>query len=519
VARTTERIADPAESTRVNLGRVRVRDDAAHGDGRQARALATPARSSSRTIALAGRLAQTARAHWLLLLLLGAGLALRVVVSVAYDPALLRPDSVAYLRVAGEPPEPWRFHPIGYPLFLRLLPFEWTIAVVPVAQHLLGMAIAVLLYAVLLRLGVRLWLAALGVAPFLLDAYELNIEQYVLSETLFHALLVGACAVLLWRRPLSMRAAALAGLLMSAAALTRTIGVVAIPPALVAAPFLAGGLPSRARLLRSVVMVAVFAAPLLGYAAWFAAVEGTFTLTTHGGRFLYGRVAPFADCTKFSVPESERALCPTEPPGERPGANDILWGRTSPVERLEVPEGVRRFAVAGDFAKRVIRNQPLDYLEAVGSDFVRVFGPVRAHERDDVPLSRWKFQRAYRDPGDPDWSEQRSSDLRNVYDVKRAEPGLARFLASYQRFGYAWGPLLAAALLLVLAAVAGVGRAAGSGLRAATFLLAGTGVVLALGSTAVTIFSWRYQLPLVVLLPPAGALAITALFIGRKSDV
>ena len=503
----------------MSLGRVRVRDNVAHGDGRQEGALPITARTSSRTAPLVARLAEAARAHWLLLLLLGAGLALRIVVSVAYDPALLRPDSVAYLREASESPHPWGFHPLGYPLFLRLLPFEWTIAVVPVAQHLLGLALAVLLYVVLLRLGVRRWLAALGVAPILLDAYQLNIEQYVLTETLFHALLVGACAVLLWRRPLSVRAAAFAGLLIAAAALTRTIGVVAILPALVAAPFLAGGLPSRARLLRSVAMVAVFAAPLLGYAAWFAAVEGTFTLTTHGGRFLYGRVAPFADCTRFAVPESERALCPTEPPGERPSANSMLWGTSSPVERLEVPEGERLFAVVGDFAKRVIRNQPLDYLEAAGSDFVRVFGPVRTHQRDDVPLARWKFQRAYRDPGDPDWSEQRASDLRKVYESKRAEPALARFLASYQRFGYAWGPLLAAALLLVIAAVAGVGRAAGSGLRAAIFLLAGTGVVLALGSTAVTIFSWRYQLPLVVLLPPAGALAITALFMGRKSDV
>jgi hypothetical protein len=465
-----------------------------------------------------GGLVAAARAHWLFLVLLTAGLALRIVVSVAYDPALLRPDSISYLRVANRSLAPWGFHPIGYPTFLRLLPFEWALAVVPAAQHLLGLGIALLLYVLLVRLGSRRWLASLAAAPVLLDAYVLNIEQYVLSETLFHTFLVSACVVLLWRRPLGRRAAAFAGALLAAAALTRSIGIIAILPALVAAPFLAAGLPPRARLLRPLVLLAVFVVPLVGYAAWFAADAGRFTLTTHGGLFLYGRVAPFADCSQFDVPESERILCPTESPGERPGANALLWGKRSPIDRLEAPEGKLRLEIVGDFAKRVIRHQPVDYVESVGSDFVRVFGPVRENHRDDVPLTRWKFPSVYRDPGSPDWDEQGGGALLRVYELKRAEPALAGFLASYQRFGYAWGPLLAAALVLAIAAIAGVRRAAGSGLRAATFLLAGTGVLLALGSIAVTIFSWRYQLPLVILLPPAGGLALTALLGGTEPD-
>ena len=52
----------------------------------------------------------------------------------------------------------------AYPVFLRILPLEGGLTIVSALQHVFGLAIAVLLYAVLLRLGVRAWLAALGAA-------------------------------------------------------------------------------------------------------------------------------------------------------------------------------------------------------------------------------------------------------------------------------------------------------------------------------------------------------------------
>ena len=68
-----------------------------------------------------------------------------------------------------------------------------------------------------------------------------------------------------------------------------------------------------------------------------------------------------------------------------------------------------------------------------------------------------------------------------------------------------------------LLAVAGVGRARGSGVRMATFLLLFTGLALFVGAVATSDFTWRYRMPLVILAAPAAALAVTALPRRRAS--
>ena len=97
--------------------------------------------------------------------------------------------------------------------------------------------------------------------------------------------------------------------------------------------------------------------------------------------------------------------------------------------------------------------------------------------------------------------------------VKR---GLASFLRTYQRFGYTPGPLLAACLIAALLGAVGIGRARQSGLRSAAFLFLSAALVVSLGAVAVSLFSWRYLLPELVLLPPAAAVGITALTMRRE---
>jgi hypothetical protein len=453
------------------------------------------------------------RAHWLILALLAAGVALRIIVAIAYDPALFRRDSIGYLRNAEISPRPWGLHPFGYSSFLRILPFDSSLGVISGLQHVMGLGIGLLLYATLARLGVRRWLAALGAAPILLDAYQLNIEQHILSETLFELLLVAGCAFLVWRRPLSFPFALAGGLALAAAALTRSVGTFAIAPAVLAAPFLAAGLPPRARLVRTGALVLAFAVPLVGYAAWFQTWHGDFALTGYTGRFLYGRVAPFVDCTRFSMPAYERGLCPKYPPELRMSPNEFMWSRKfSPVYRLDPPSGKTGNDVVGSFSRRVIRHQPLDYAEAVGSDFVRSFAPTRSTRRGEIPVSRWQFQPVYY-VAPPGMDFARQSQL--VYPARfapvRADSGLARFLRGYQRVVYTRGPLLALAMLLGFAAAIGAWRARASDLRAAAFLFAGAGFIVLLGSVAATVFSWRYHLPQIVLFPPAGAIGVAAL--------
>ena len=49
-----------------------------------------------------------------------------------------------------------------------------------------------------------------------------------------------------------------------------------------------------------------------GYAALYASQHGHLGFSDYDGRFLYGQVAPFADCSRLpGLPAAERPLCPT----------------------------------------------------------------------------------------------------------------------------------------------------------------------------------------------------------------
>lgn len=473
------------------------------------------------------------RRHALFLGVLATGVGLRILTTVAYRPALLSYDSQGFLQNAAHlRPNPVR--PIGYPLLLRILDVAHGLAMVPAVQHLLGLGMAVLIYSLLLRLGVRRWAAVLAAAPVLLDAYQLNIEHYVLSETLFMVLVLAACAVLLWRRRPGVVAAGIAGLLLAGAALTRANGIVVLLPALVTVLGLwwSAARPSSGRTgfgaglrqagrsgvrgLRSglpvaAVLLAAFGLPVAGYGLWFHRLHGSFAITSYGKRFLYARVSPFVDCSEFTVPRNERALCPVAAVGKRPTiagstVEFYRWHPVSPVWRVHV-------RLAGDFARRAILAQPGAYLRTVTHDFLRGFAPIRTAQHGDLPISRWQFPSSY-----PIY-------LPNTAEIIRAhggggpavDKGLAHLLRGYQRFGFAPGPVLILGLLGGLLAALGLCRARRSGLRSASFLFVSTGLVT-FGSTVVANqFSWRYMLPLVVLLPPAAALGLTALLRQREA--
>ena len=149
--------------------------------------LPRPGRAAWRQAATAG----LAR-HWLAAALLVAGLVLRILVQLAYRPALFYIDSARYLYNAGG------MDPVGYKGPLRAILFLANFDAVAAVQHLLGLAMAVLRSLVLLRRGVPRWLAALAIAPVLLDAYQLQIEQMVMPDVWFEALIVAGLAILLW---------------------------------------------------------------------------------------------------------------------------------------------------------------------------------------------------------------------------------------------------------------------------------------------------------------------------------
>jgi hypothetical protein len=99
---------------------------------------------------------------------------------------------------------------------------------------------------------------------------------------------------------------------------------------------------------------------------------------------------------------------------------------------------------------------------------------------------------------------------------------LAAFLRAYQLgSGYTPGPLLALMTLAGLAGTLSLARRhatpAQRDAARACLLTFTTAVAILLVSDAFE-FSWRYQLPALITLPPAAALAITALFTHRRAE-
>jgi hypothetical protein len=450
------------------------------------------------------RLRLGTRRHWVFLALLGVGFALRVVTQIAYRPALLFIDSFRYLENLQDL-NPTKTQPIGYPLLLlRPVLSIGNLAAVAALQHILGLAMAVAIYAVLVRLGARLWIAALAAAPVLLDAYQLQIEQNIMSEALLQALVLAAVVLLLCRRPVTLPVLAVAGVLFGLAATVRTVGVVLVVPAVVFA--LVAGAGGWQRLIRAGTIALAFALPVGIYAGYYWYDEGRFGINRGDVLLAYGRAATIADCRGLDLPDYERILCPREPLGQRLGVNEYAHSSPYP-DAVDPPPGMSRDEVLRDFSRRVIVHQPLDFAQEVATDFAKGFTWRRKTFDGDAPLSRWQFQRHYPTFGPdplPPIEEQGGGRPRVI------EP-LAAFLRGYQlSVGYTPGPLLALAFGAGVLGAIGVGRARRSGLRAACALPTLCGLCLLLGADLFH-FSWRYQLPALVLAPLGGALGITAL--------
>jgi hypothetical protein len=458
------------------------------------------------------------RRHWLLLLLLVGGITLRVLAWLAYQPALLYIDTFRYLRNL-DTLAPTDLNPLGYTLVLKALFQVGGIAFVAAVQHALGVLMAIALYALTLRYTSRRWLAALVAAPLLLDAYQLQIEELLMSEVWFQVLVVGALWLLLARGQPAWWRAGLAGVLLGGAIITRTVGIVLVAPMLVYLVLAGGAWRSwagwRRITVRGVSGVIGLLLVLGSYATYFHSQAGYWGLTGAQGNVLYGRTAVIADCGV--LPPQDKTLqrfCPPEPRNERLSIDyythfrygDPNWPGPLPPGRTK-PELARQFAI------RIIREQPVDFTLAVLGDFGKNFSPVKTTSPGDVPAERWQFQTTYPyyNVGVDTVQQYHAATLAFDGELPRVNVDLASFLRDYQLHGgYTWGPALALAALLGILGAIGVGRARRSGLRSAAFLATGSGLIILLGSAAFE-FSWRYQLPALVLLPLGGALGLAAM--------
>jgi hypothetical protein len=488
--------------------------------------------SLSRATTAAGRVRRLTRydrlrawviANRLFTLALAAGTVLRLVAVLGYPGALyFAGDSYVYLGAALRL-TPDRSKSTGYSLFLKVLEPFHSLTLVMIVQHLMGLAIAIMIYALLRRARVpKLW-AAVATLPVLLNSFQVELEHMVMADTLFMFLLVAAAALLLWRERPSWRAAVLAGLLTGYAI------TVWVPGVLMAVVFL-GFLIVRRMGWRSLTAIAAgCAVPAVAYVLWFHSQTGDYGLTDSGGFYLWGRVSSFAECSRISPPASERMLCLSQPPSRREPPGDLIWHEPQVMAALPGgPVSAKGDALMESFAIRAVLAQPLSYVHVIIDGLVLAVEPVHHPYPSVGTLYDYYFHTKPQTVPDGSWIPGATApqDIRAYghASISRVVEPFAYAMAAYQRVVWLYGPLFGLIMILGLGGLVRVTRRGGwrIGIQrrrdGPSMMPWAAAVVLLLGPIATADFDYRYLLPVVpfACLAAGLAFAVPAIRPGRK---
>lgn len=498
------------------------------------------------------RIVRETPALWALAAITLLGALLRLFFLYRYRPALLGfPDSVVYVIDAhqGLFADPLRVS--GYALFLRLLhAITPHLILVTIVQHGLGLVSGLLLFDAVRRAGAPIGLGLVPAAVVMLGGSELMLEHALLSDALF----IFSVDLSLW---FVVRAwggnawwALGVGVSLGCATIDRTVGLELLPFMLaclllvpsrtlvaraMASPERSAGTSrlSRLRGLRirhpvaswrlGAVLIGVVGSLVVIFPFMYAHKEdtGSYGFASASYFDLYGRVAPWAECSKFTPPPGTAKLCVHTPLSQRQGVN--AWeflGNSPAVQAYGIPEWfgpppqkdenaqLRAFAIAA------IEAQPLTYLHYVGRELVRVIDPT-------FPSS------PYKNIGNAGYG-QTPEGLLNYYfntsnlgDVELIinsyyhSPGVLQgnvnFLKSWDRDTRIEGPLMAIILILALLAP----FLARDGPRRLAILCGIVSAVLILAPILVTQYDWRYMIP--VFGPLTAGAAIGGFEVWRRA--
>lgn len=448
------------------------------------------------------------RTHRALMVVLLAGLGLRIWLTLGYTPAITAyPDTWSYVvAAAGELFRDDAVRPMGYALLLRgVEAVGGSAATVVALQHLLGLLTAVALYWAVRRLGAPAWAAVIPAAGVALSLDLVAFEHQLLSETLFLALLavaVAALAAALTARNSrhGLALLAVAGLAIGAATTVRTMGLFALP-ALVAGALAMTGAPVRLRLAAATVVVAAFAAPVLAYGAARAASGPGFGLAGGGGWAAYARAAPFADCREFTPPAGTEGLCESRSADARPGPDFYGWQTGSPGRTLFVGPPYND-ATVGAWGRAAILATPRAYVREVARDLVRIVDPDAGRDRPHDGAGPESLALDIRYAG----AEQLNRSVIEPY----FGPYATRTAASVDELAALQGVLRIHGVLLVIAVgLATVALVRGRGaVRAMAGASAAAGLLLIVLPIATSVYNARYIAPAAPLLLVAGALGL-----------
>jgi 4-amino-4-deoxy-L-arabinose transferase-like glycosyltransferase len=460
---------------------------------------------------------EKARENKLFALALAVGAVLRLFAVLGYPGALwFAGDSYVYLGAALRP-QPNLSKSTGYSLFLRaLLPFH-SLTLVVVLQHLMGLAVAVMIYVLLRRNGVaKLW-STVASLPVLLDGYMIEDEHLVMAEPLFTFLLMVALLLLLWHKETKWWVALIAGLLVGYAVDVRTEGAIVI--VLFPLFLLIRGWRNLRGWVAAILMGVGCLLPVGAYATWFHARTGHYGTSMAAGYYLWGRVSSFADCSVIKPTGNEVEVCPTQPLSKRTPPGNFIWhasevhqglttiGISSPVS----PAGSKLLT---DFAIHAVEAQPFDYVKTVVKNTMLSFGFPRIAYPGPGTVSYYNFHLHYNASYLPpnllnhEWIPGGTAAQDWVAYGHQAPGRVIKIFAApillYQRLVFTYGPLLALIFLVGLGGVIRVRRPVKLRVRpfplkwerrGTSMLPWVTAVALLITPIAVADFDYRYLLP------------------------
>ena len=466
------------------------------------------------------RLVTLAKDNKLFSIALAIGAFLRLITVLGYPGALwFAGDSYVYIGAALRP-QPNLSKSTGYSLFLRaLLPFH-SLTLVVVLQHLMGLAVAVMIYALLRRNNVSKRWSAIASLPVLLDGYTIEDEHLIMAESLFTLLLMTAMLMLLWRRETKWWIALIAGLLVGYAVDVRTEGAVVL--VLFPLFLLIRGWRSLRGWVAAILMGLACLLPVGAYASWFHARTGHYGMTMSTGYYVWGRVSSFADCARIKPTGAEAAVCPTQPLTKRTPPGNFIWHAPQVHQDLASTGGPVTPAnntLLTHFAIHAVEAQPLDYAKTVFFNTMLAFGFPRIAYPGGGTVYYYNFHLHYKSvkksllpPDNPnhEWI-QGGTAYQDWLRYGHQAPGrvievFAAPVLLYQRLVFTYGPLLALILLTGLGGVIQVRRPLKARLRpfplkwaprGTSMLPWVTAVALLITPIAVADFDYRYLLPVI----------------------
>jgi hypothetical protein len=499
-------------------------DDARDGERAAASGAPSPPRLRRAVAGLAGLI----RRHRLFSLALLLAVVIRVLTILAYRPAMLfRLDSFDYLWGAVHL-SPNVVNPSGYSLFLWLLLPLHSLVLIVLIQHVLGLVVAGMVYAVLRRHGLPEWGATLAAMPVLFDPSQLVIEHLIMADLLAMVLMVGSFTVLLTRTQPSLWRSATVGLLMGVATIVRPT----VLPLVILIPVYL--LVTRVGWRRAAAALVAGLVPVLGYMSWFAAVHGPFNMTNSNGLFLWSRTMSFANCKVINPPASLQPLCPDAQPGALARANPALrrqpkrylwnhriwaWqGTTSGFVPDTAAFTAANNARALRFAVKAVEAQPVAYATTLWSETLTPF----LHTDNSLRFLDYTPSSANLSPPELRYAvgsiqaytgndQGVSSYLGYHFGTRLVEPYVTA-VNFYQHGFYLPGPLFGVIMLGGLAGILIPSRRS-----PAAILLWVSAVIIMVLPTAEHEYTYRYVLPAVPLACMALALAFRKQA-GRRTD-